>query len=307
MSDTIHIIGAGAIGRALSVALQHHGRDVVLIRATVQDGQPTRENIRLLMGGQPDQLIEQQLRIFSLNHFKRFNGPLIVTSKSYGNQHLAEVLRPGVHDNAIVLLQNGLGVEQPFLQHSYPEIYRCVLFITSQITDGDVRLKPVAPSLIGVVKGVEHRLNDLVALLNTSVFAFAATNELQPVVWKKVIANSVFNSICPLLEVDNGIFSRQPDVRTFAERVVAECVQVAEGVGVTITEADVIKTILHISKSSDGQLISTLQDIRAKRKTEIDTLNLEIARIADQLGLSHVVATTRLLGELVALKSALNQ
>jgi len=73
-------------------------------------------------------------------------------------------------------------------------------------------------------------------------------------------------------------------------------------------EADeVVERLLLISKSSDGQLISTLQDINNKRPTEIETLNFEIVNIARRLNKENAVAETKLLGELTRLKSELSR
>jgi 2-dehydropantoate 2-reductase len=69
----------------------------------------------------------------------------------------------------------------------------------------------------------------------------------------------------------------------------------------------VIETILQISRASDGQLISTLQDIRNGRETEIDTLNLAFARLAQQLQPPAPATETQLLGELVQLKATLSR
>ncbi|RFZ84203.1 hypothetical protein DYU05_00805 [Mucilaginibacter terrenus] len=33
----------------------------------------------------------------------------------------------------------------------------------------------------------------------------------------------VFNSVCPLLEVDNGAFYREPAAMKLAERIIEEC------------------------------------------------------------------------------------
>jgi 2-dehydropantoate 2-reductase len=68
----------------------------------------------------------------------------------------------------------------------------------------------------------------------------------------------------------------------------------------------VADNLLHISRLSDGQLISTLQDIQQHRLTEIDTLNFEIARIGAAAGLSGSTPLTSLLGELTAIKSSLS-
>ena len=64
--------------------------------------------------------------------------------------------------------------------------------------------------------------------------------------------------------------------------------------------------LLQISQRSDGQLISTLVDINQGRRTEIDTLNLAVAHLADQLGRPELASLTRLLGKLVQLKADIN-
>jgi 2-dehydropantoate 2-reductase len=52
-------------------------------------------------------------------------------------------------------------------------------------------------------------------------------------------------------------------------------------------------------------LISTLQDIKMRRRTEIETLNFSIVNIARQLNKESWVTETKLLGELTKLKSDL--
>ncbi len=67
------------------------------------------------------------------------------------------------------------------------------------------------------------------------------------------------------------------------------------------------ESLLQISRSSDGQLISTYQDILNKRETEIGTLNLEIAAIAKKWNKQNDIRETCLLGELTLLKSKLHR
>jgi 2-dehydropantoate 2-reductase len=63
--------------------------------------------------------------------------------------------------------------------------------------------------------------------------------------------------------------------------------------------------IFTVSKGSDGQLISTLQDLNHGRETEIDYFNLEIARIGAAATPKIDTPTTRALGEMVKIKSML--
>jgi 2-dehydropantoate 2-reductase len=143
--------------------------------------------------------------------------------------------------------------------------------------------------------------------LATPHFRFRAEENIQTIIWKKAINNSVFNSVCSLLNVDNGIFYRNAQALEIARTVIAECIPIAGEAGVLLEPDDVIANLLAISKASDGQLISTLQDINHKRPTEIDTLNFAIVRIAETFGKAHLVERTKLLGEMVRLRSAIKR
>ena len=115
----------------------------------------------------------------------------------------------------------------------------------------------------------------------------------------------MFNSICPLLEVDNGVFHRNDAVLQIAKTVIEECLAVAKEYGIQLTTDDVLQNVLSISKMSDGQKISTYQDILNKRETEIETLNFAVAKAASRSGKVNVPVTA-LLGELIKIKSELS-
>ncbi|MFW9768605.1 MAG: ketopantoate reductase family protein, partial [Candidatus Thorarchaeota archaeon] len=153
------------------------------------------------------------------------------------------------------------------------------------------------------IKGSEQSLLKIVEVLNTPGFPFSTENNIQEKIWQKAILNSVFNSICPLLEVDNGIFHRNDEVTQIALEIMEECIEVAAGIGIKLDIEQLKQQMLTISKRADGQYISTLQDILNGRQTEIDSMNMEIARIAEEQTPRVNVDKTRLLGELILLKS----
>ncbi len=301
----LYIIGAGAIGKALAVCLTKNGKKVELIRGSVDDGRTYTEKIRLRL--KTGEMVTANIKFNSLCNFSAFDGIIILTTKSFGNKALAEKLKDKAPHTPIVILQNGLGIEQPFIANDFQEIYRCVLFTTSQnVFENEISYKPVAPSPIGIVKQNLTFLNSIVDILNTPDFRFEAEENIDKIIWKKAIANCVFNSICPLLEVDNGIFHRDATVFSVAKNIIRECVAISTKKGIALTAKEIEKQVISISKMSDGQFISTLQDIRNHRKTEIDTLNLEVHRIAKDMNLESHVQQTKLLGDLVKIKSELH-
>jgi 2-dehydropantoate 2-reductase len=305
MNSDIFIIGSGAIGKALAVFLKRAQRNVTIIRGSVSDGSRKTELLRVETA---DGIMHQaSVDIVALNTLNVLDGIIVLANKSYGNQQLASTLTGKTGKSPIVLLQNGLGIEQPFIDQGFPEIYRCVLLVTSQSVDNvSVRFKPVGICPVGIEKGNQAGLYHIVDQLHTPHFGFQSEMNIQQMIWKKAIVNSVFNSVCPLLEVDNGIFHRNEIAMQLARRVISECTMVARSKGILIQADQVEDSLLQISKFSDGQLISTLQDIRNKRKTELNTLNSEIVRIAENLGMAETVRETKLLGQLAQIKADIN-
>jgi 2-dehydropantoate 2-reductase len=302
IGDTIFIVGRGAIGKALAVFLTLNKKRVVLLRGTVDDGSHSTEDMQVTLND--GTALKAAVEVTTLNAFSDLRGMVVLTNKSFGNKDLATSLKKKISASPVVLLQNGLGVEQPFIGNNFPAVYRCVLFVTSQnLDDHSVRFKPVSACPIGVVKGNEADLDQVTTTLTTQYCQFRNEVNIDVVVWRKAIINCAFNSICPLLDIDNGIFHRDPQVLAIAKRVINECLVVARMKGISLNADEVVENLLLISRSSDGQLISTLQDIRKGLPTEIDTLNFEIARIAKEFGIENQVKETSLLGELTKLKA----
>lgn len=300
-SKDIYIIGNGVIAKALAVALSVNNRKVTILRGSVDDQPASSERMEVEIG---DKLIQAQIDVSTINNYEKLDGIILLTNKSFGNNTLAEKLFRKTGSSPIVFLQNGLHVEDSFIERGFTEIYRCALFATSQsVTERRVRFKPVASSPIGLIKGSEETLQTIVAEINTEIFSFRAEEDIQPVIWKKVICNCVFNSICPLLEIDNGVFHRNESALDMAKQVILECLAVAHTYHIQLTFQEVMDNLLSLSKLSDGQKISTYQDILNKRETEIETLNLAIAKVAGDVP----VPVTTFLGQLVKLKSDLSR
>jgi 2-dehydropantoate 2-reductase len=264
--------------------------------------------VEVAIWGSEGRIFRAGVEIVSLARVRSLAGVVVVAAKTYANDLIASRLR-GIEVTApIVILQNGVGVENPYLGLDEARIYRCVLYATSQKNgDNSYTFIPITASPIGAVRGDGNELERLVDLLNTDEFPFRSDQNIEQEVWKKAIINSVFNSVCPLLEIDNGIFVRDEKAALLAREIVDECLTVMRSLGFQASAEEVMGQIFAISERSNGQLISTLQDIRSGRETEIDSLNLEIARIGQTAAPEAKVSTTRVLGEMVKIKSRLRK
>lgn len=301
----IYIIGAGAIGKALAVFLKLEAKDVILIRGSVDDLPNSLETIKVELS---ETTLEANVEIGTFSNYSEFNGIIILANKTYGNTQLAEQLQGRIGSSPIILIQNGLNIEKAFMDTNMKQIYRCVPFASSQhlYEPNRISFKPATVSPIGIINGDRETLEFIVEALKNRYFQFTVENSIQPVIWMKTIINCVFNTLCPLIGIDNGIFYRNKDVENIARRLIEECLIIARASNVELKFDDVLKRLLMISKSSDGQLISTYQDILNHRQTEILSLNFAIVDIAEGLNLEDKVSNIRLLGELIQQRSELS-
>ncbi|MBN4081123.1 hypothetical protein JYT44_02030 [Caldithrix abyssi] len=305
-TERAYILGAGAIGLALAVHLVNNGKKATVVR--IRNNEISEKVIEVSMQHSINSVIKVPVEMISLSKLKDLRGIIVITAKSYANTLISAQIREKGIKAPIIIMQNGIGVEDPYIFSGFSEIYRCILYTTSQKTDEyNLRFRSINTSPIGLIMGSEHNLKKYVEQLSTPAFEFCVENNIQDEIWKKAIINSVFNSICPLLDVDNGIFIRNKKVADLANEIINECIKVAQCLGLNLTQKKIMEQLLKISKGSEGQFISTLQDIRNGNETEIEFLNLEITRVAEKMTPKIKVDKTKLLGTMILMKSLLHR
>ena len=298
--EKIFILGSGAVGFPLAAYLANAGRTVVAVRTSRKDVPRNTVTVTVRNGATR---ISAPIEAISLSKLTNLNGTIVIAAKAYANKAIALELKDKAATGPIVIMQNGVGVEKPFLEARFSSISRCILYVTSQAaSEYDFTFRPITPSPIGIVNGNESALKQCVEDLSTDGFPFRAEANIQREIWKKAIVNSVFNSICPLLDVDNGIFARDEETANLARQLVREGVTLTDRLDMGLRETELMEQIMLISKGS-SQLISTLQDIRSGRQTEIDFLNLEMARVADSMHPRLHLPRIELLGKMILAKS----
>jgi 2-dehydropantoate 2-reductase len=108
--------------------------------------------------------------------------------------------------------------------------------------------------------------------------------------WRKVIFNASTNPIGALTGLPHGRVCERPDLRALVTDLVDEGKAVATAQGIQL-DADPEELIDHAARKDVAydHKASMLQDVEARRQTEVDYLNGGIVRFGRELG----VATPR--------------
>jgi 2-dehydropantoate 2-reductase len=103
--------------------------------------------------------------------------------------------------------------------------------------------------------------------------------------WTKLIFNAATNPIGALTGLTHGRACELPETRRLVSQLVEEGKAVADALGITL-DSDPDELVDHAAKVAYEHRASMLQDIEARRATEIDALNGGIVRFGREQGVS---------------------
>jgi 2-dehydropantoate 2-reductase len=213
----------------------------------------------------------------------------IVATKA---MHTEPAIRATAHafvDGCVATVQNGLGNEETLARH-VERVIRGTTFPAGKILGpghvqwdvrGDTTLGPFGSTPFAEVE----RLAD--ACTRGGMPAHAVPDARGPQ-WRKVIFNSATNPVGALTGLTHGRVCERPDLRALVSGLVDEGKAVAAAQGIEL-DSDPEELIDHAAKPEVAydHKASMLQDVEARRPTEIDYLNGGIVRV----GREHDVPT----------------
>ncbi|HEY7380509.1 MAG TPA: 2-dehydropantoate 2-reductase [Gaiella sp.] len=212
---------------------------------------------------------------------------IVATKAMHAGAALASVAH-AFSDGAVASVMNGVGNEETLAEH-VPRVIRGTTFPAGKLlgpglvqwdVKGDTTLSPFEPQP-ATLEEVE-RLADACTRAGMPTVAVA---DARPAQWRKVIFNAATNPVGALTGLTHGQVCERPDLRTLVSQLVDEGKAVAAAQGIEL-DADPEELIDHAAKPevAYGHKASMLQDVEARRATEIDYLNGGIARFGRELG-----------------------
>lgn len=278
-SPSVSVVGPGALGCLFAGKLCKAGYRVHLIDYK-QDriNRLNKNGVEIHENGKVE-----KYNVHVTSHIPTGQELVIVLVKSYATQNL--ILPP---DANILTLQNGLGNAEILCKKSHPD--KILAGVTTEaatlIEEGKTKHTASGTTIIG--SWTTAPVEKAKEILETAGFKVEITHSPSQTIWEKTAINAGINPLTAILNVPNGALLKIREIRELLRELVIEAVKVAGTEGyrfpkslVELAEETCVKTAENIS--------SMLQDIRAGRKTEIDSISGEILR----RGISAMLPTPR--------------
>jgi 2-dehydropantoate 2-reductase len=286
----IAVVGAGAIGTWLAAALSRAGEDVALLSRTAGF-----DEVRVT--GTEEYVARPQITADAASI-----GPVdavFLAVKAHDQLAAAPsvqaVLGP---ETSIIAPQNGIPwwyfPDRP-VQAVDPEgalsallpreraVGMVVYLGATLVKQGVVAVRPEAGLVVGEPSGEDTpRLRAIVAALEGAGFPVRVTADIRTELWTKLMGNVAFNQISLLTRAGLGTIALDPAVRRIVAAMMAETVEIARATGADPTIS--IEDRLAITERLGDHKPSTLQDLEAGKRLELDAIAAAVVELADVAG-----------------------
>ena len=287
----IVVVGPGAIGCLFAAYLARAGGAVLLLdhrperakllgeRGITVESERGGFHVRMKVTAKPAEIRSAELLILCV----KANSTADAAARLKGN------ISPQSH---LLTLQNGLGnVERLGEFFGSSQILAGATSHGATLLEvGRVRHAGYGEILMGKTGGASStpagvaKLQNLAVTFNRAGLQAQVVDEIESVLWRKLAVNVGINALTAILGVPNGELLRINDCASLINGAVREAVEVAGHCGIQLKLQEEIERVRAVCRSTTANISSMLQDVRRKRKTEIDQLNGAVVKMAASYG-----------------------
>jgi 2-dehydropantoate 2-reductase len=212
----------------------------------------------------------------------------IVATKAMHTEAAIGATAQAFAEGAVCSVQNGLGNEEALARH-VERVIRGTTFPAGRVVEpGHVQWEVKGDTTIGPFEPSPAPLEDAERLADACTRAglpTVAVPDARGPQWRKVIFNAATNPVGALTGLTHGRVCDDPALRRLVSGLVDEGKAVAAAQGIEL-DADPEELIDHAARPDVAydHKASMLQDVEARRETEIDYLNGGIVRFGRELG-----------------------
>ena len=279
------IAGAGVIGSLFAAHLARVTEVTVLTRREEHARSLNEDGLRVsgradftsrvTAATSPDALPEPEL--------------VIVASKGGDVEPLATTLAGHWPGATLMTVQNGLGADEIVARHGDWPLLTAVTFMSgTRHADTHVEYVLDTATWIGPSRGTTpDEAREVAALLALSGLKAKAFDDLRPAQWSKLIFNATVNTVAALTGLRHDAhFAAVDDVHDLGylvRNLMDEGKAVAAAAGVGLDEDPWEMNVL-ATQRGNRHAPSMLEDVQARRLTEVDMITGSLVREAHRLG-----------------------
>ena len=212
----------------------------------------------------------------------------IIFTKSYNTRDAAISAVPMLKQDGLALtLQNGLGnydVISDVLGKN-----RAVAGVTSHggtlVSPGHVRHAGTGHTEFSGPGADSEKIVRIAEIFNAAGIDTSISDDLDSLLWGKLIINVGINALTAILKVQNGILYTTPECEKIMKKAVVEAVEIANALKINIPYDDPFEQVKKVCENTAQNRASMLQDILSGSRTEIGVINMAVVAKGIEAGI----------------------
>ena len=294
----ILLIGPGAVGTYFCGRLAQHGASVEVVARSNAD-LISRQGYQIESDRPEGDFHFTPARVIaSATECSPDIDAIIVALKILPEIDTVSLIAPAAnlpHHPPIVLIQNGIGIEDP-IAAAFPdnEIISTIAYIGgTRPAPGVVRQRGSARLRMGLYQGKNNLFcQKLVSEFVDSQVDCTFSADIRFDRWNKLLWNLAFNTVSV---IGGNLTTAQMcdcgQIETLCRNLMTECAAVARAAGVDLNDSH-INSQIEFTRNFPPYKTSTLQDFEAKRPLECEAIIGNAVRIAERLNIDTPVMHT---------------
>jgi 2-dehydropantoate 2-reductase len=294
------VVGAGVIGSLYAAHLSRVAEVSVLVRRPEQ-AQALREGLRVSGKSSFTAAVSATSDPAAVPDFELG----IVATKATDLEAAASRLAGRFPGATMMTIQNGLGAEEVVRARGSWPIISAVTFMSGvRHSDTHVEYELDTETWLGPYAGTTtfERVQEVKELLVSAGLRARAFPDLRPAQWSKLIFNATVNTVAALTDLPHvpafAAVSEPTDLGLLVRDLMDEGKRVAAAAGVELHEDPWEMNVLAVrrgeTQAAEGayaHVPSMLEDVRARRRTEVDFITGALVREAERAGVAVPLLT----------------
>lgn len=287
----ISIIGIGAVGSTYASKL--HDMDGQCLQVIADSARIERYNAQCFVVNdksynfnyvKPEEIVEPADLI-------------IVAVKFHQLQQAIKDIKNHVGPNTIIIsLMNGITSEKQIgeIYGMDKLLYGMVLAIDAERQNINVKYSNTAKIFFGEEKNATYseKVVAVKELFDKASIGYVIPENMLYTLWGKFMFNVGINQTSALLKAPYKVFQEVKEAEDLLRAAMKEVLELSKKTGIHLKEEDIDEYVNLVKRQSPDSKTSMLQDVEAKRKTEVEMLSGTVCELGEQYGVDTPVNKT---------------
>jgi len=280
------IVGCGAVGSLFAAHLAQKGEAEVWAYDVWKDHVEAIRNHGLHISGAAD--FTAKLNATSdPKELPRCDYGIVATKAVHTRGAIAQVARAFDQNSAVCSVQNGVGNEEIIAEHVKYVIRGTTFPAGHSIAPGHIGFDIKGDTWIGPFEPTNtsmSKVEELAGLITSSGMKVIPLLDARGAQWTKLIFNAATNPVGALTLLHHGAATRFAPTSQLFNDLIAEGEAVAKVIGIEL-RGDPRDLVQKGANAPGKHRASMLQDVLAKRQTEVDFMNGAIVKWGEKNGI----------------------